>query len=229
MVRATRPLPQAQQDSRMEQVDPDNSMRVTAIGILMLKSGTAALLPVSGGQCQVPPASPDIQRYDLLIRPDAKTSRLRLTARIDIANPPRKSEFTFLLADWYDAVSVKPGRHCRGRAHGRRADGPRPARIRTGTAGVHTLGIAGPGRGRRSPRHRRQRHLPRLVRPLLPRGLRRLGGRGHSARGAARIPRLRPRASCARHRLRRPAFGEVRNVGADSCSQRDCRGPLGRD
>jgi hypothetical protein len=51
--------------------------------------------------------SPDIQRYDLVIRPDFTTRRLRLTATVEIANPSRETEFTFLLADWYDTVAVQ--------------------------------------------------------------------------------------------------------------------------
>jgi hypothetical protein len=51
--------------------------------------------------------SPDIQRYDLVIRPDFATRRLRLTATVDIANPSRETGFTFLLADWYDSVVVQ--------------------------------------------------------------------------------------------------------------------------
>jgi len=51
--------------------------------------------------------SHDIQHYALSIRPDLRTRRLRLTAIIDIANRSRDTDFTFLLADWYDTVAVQ--------------------------------------------------------------------------------------------------------------------------
>ncbi len=82
-------------------------MRIVAIGMLLLGSGTVALLQASRAQPQVPPAPPDIQRYDLVIRPHFATRRLQLTATVDIANQSRETEFTFLLAGWYDAVAVR--------------------------------------------------------------------------------------------------------------------------
>jgi hypothetical protein len=82
-------------------------MRMMEIGILLLASVTVAPFPASGAQRQVPPAPPDVQRYDLVIRPDFATRRLQLTAAVDIANQSRETEFTFLLADWYDAVAVR--------------------------------------------------------------------------------------------------------------------------
>jgi hypothetical protein len=52
-------------------------------------------------------SAPDIQHYDLVIRPDFVSRRLRLTATVTVANPSRDAEFTFLLADWYDSVAVR--------------------------------------------------------------------------------------------------------------------------
>jgi len=52
-------------------------------------------------------STPDIQHYDLVIRPELASRRLRTTATVSVANPSREAEFTFLLADWYDSVAVR--------------------------------------------------------------------------------------------------------------------------
>jgi hypothetical protein len=70
---------------------------------------TMALLPSPGfaGKRQGTASPPDIQRCELLIRPDLAARRLHLTATLDIANPARDTELTFLLAGWYDTVQVR--------------------------------------------------------------------------------------------------------------------------
>jgi len=81
--------------------------RPSIIQFLLLASVTAAALPKTAARHRLPPAPPDVQRCDLLIRPDIATGRLRLTATLDIDNPPGNREFTFLLAPWYDTVVVR--------------------------------------------------------------------------------------------------------------------------
>jgi hypothetical protein len=82
-------------------------MRMTSIGILLLAAVTVAPLPAAGAQRQVPASRPDVQRCELLIRPDLASGRLRLTATLDITNPSGEKEFTFFLAAWYDTVVVR--------------------------------------------------------------------------------------------------------------------------
>jgi hypothetical protein len=69
---------------------------------------------------------PDIQHYELTIRPDIARRRLHLDATVDIANPRRDTTFTFRLADWYDSVTVQ-GRT--GRATVERASGEITVRV----------------------------------------------------------------------------------------------------
>jgi hypothetical protein len=50
---------------------------------------------------------PDIEHTTLHIRPDLIHRRLHVTAALDIANPRDTTEFSYLLADWYDSVAVR--------------------------------------------------------------------------------------------------------------------------
>jgi hypothetical protein len=77
---------------------------LNAMGGEQLALWSSELLEKIGARADPPP---DIQRYDLVVRPDFTTRRLRLTATVDIANPSRETEFTFFLADWYDTVVVQ--------------------------------------------------------------------------------------------------------------------------
>jgi aminopeptidase N len=74
---------------------------------LLLALATAAPLPTTGARHRLPPTPPDVQRCDLVIRPDIASGRLRLTATLDIDNPSGDKEFTFFLAAWYDTVVVQ--------------------------------------------------------------------------------------------------------------------------
>jgi hypothetical protein len=80
---------------------------MTSIGIPLLASLMMLRIPASGTSRDVAPAPPDIQRCELLIRPDLASGRLRLTATLSIANPAGDTEFTFFLAAWYDSVQVR--------------------------------------------------------------------------------------------------------------------------
>src|SRR5574342_74975 len=80
---------------------------MTSIGIPLLASLMVLRIPVTGTSRHVTPAPPDIQRCELLIRPDLASGRLRLTATLHIANPAGDTEFTFFLAAWYDTVLVR--------------------------------------------------------------------------------------------------------------------------
>ena len=79
---------------------------MTSIGMPLLASLMALQTPAGGTQRPVAPP-PDIQRCELLIRPDLASRRLRLTATLRIANPAGDTEFTFFLAAWYDSVQVR--------------------------------------------------------------------------------------------------------------------------
>jgi aminopeptidase N len=80
-------------------------MRIRVAGFLF---AVMLSLPMgsSAGQQPTPARAPDVEHDDLVLQPDFATRRLRLMATIDIANPSRQVEFSFLLADWYDTVSV---------------------------------------------------------------------------------------------------------------------------
>lgn len=74
---------------------------------LLLALAVAAPPRDSCAQSQVTASRPDVRSYRLLIRPDLASSRLRLTATLEIANSSREEEFTFLLAAWYDSMEVR--------------------------------------------------------------------------------------------------------------------------
>lgn len=80
---------------------------MASIGIPLVASLVALQAPATGTSRPVAPPPPDIQRCELLIRPDLATRRLRLTATLSIANPAGDTEFTFFLAAWYDSVQVR--------------------------------------------------------------------------------------------------------------------------
>ena len=69
---------------------------------------------------------PDILRTELVIRPDIAAKTLVLEASLDIDNPGEKTEFTFLLADWYSSASVTS---VSGSAEIRRNDGVAEVRV----------------------------------------------------------------------------------------------------
>ena len=77
------------------------------IGILLLASVAVGPLRAGGAQRQVTASPPDVQRCELLIRPDLASGRLRFTATLEIANPSGEREFSFFLAAWYDSVAVR--------------------------------------------------------------------------------------------------------------------------
>jgi hypothetical protein len=76
------------------------------IGIVLL---AAAMAPCRAATAQRPATSlsPDVLQYELLIRPELGSDRLRLTAILEIANPSGTTEFTFMLAAWYDSIAVQ--------------------------------------------------------------------------------------------------------------------------
>lgn len=77
------------------------------VGMLLLASLTLAPRPAAGAERQVPASRPDVQRCELLIRPDLAAGRLRLTATLDLSNPSGDKEFSFFLAAWYDTFVVR--------------------------------------------------------------------------------------------------------------------------
>ena len=81
-------------------------MRTPSIEVLLLGLAVAPLCAV-GSSRQVKASQPDVQRCELLIRPNLPSGRLRLTATLEIANPSGDREFTFFLAAWYDSVMVR--------------------------------------------------------------------------------------------------------------------------
>jgi hypothetical protein len=76
-------------------------------GAFILASIPLLVVPVASATHQGVASSPDIQRCELLIRPDLASRRLNLTATLDIANPAGDSELTYFLAAWYDTVLVR--------------------------------------------------------------------------------------------------------------------------
>src|SRR5512142_3524259 len=80
---------------------------MTSFGIPLLVSLMALQISATGMPRPVAPPPPDIQRCELLIRPDLASGRLRLTATLSIANPAGDTEFTFFLAAWYDSIQVR--------------------------------------------------------------------------------------------------------------------------
>lgn len=81
-------------------------MRVTSLGIVLLGSVAAAMsLAEEVRPGRAPP--PDIQRCELVIRPEPAAGRLRITATLQIANPGRDNQLSFFLAAWYDRVLVR--------------------------------------------------------------------------------------------------------------------------
>jgi hypothetical protein len=76
-------------------------------GVLLLASISFLVVPLASATRQGGASPPDIERCELLIRPDLASRRLNLTATLDIANPAGDSELTFFLAAWYDTVLVR--------------------------------------------------------------------------------------------------------------------------
>jgi hypothetical protein len=93
-------------EGRAAQSSRAAALRTCATWLLLC---VAAFTPSSraAGRQLAPASGPDVQRCELLIRPDLASRRLRLTATLDIANPSLVREFTFLLAAWYDTVEVR--------------------------------------------------------------------------------------------------------------------------
>lgn len=81
-------------------------MRMPPLGVLLLASISMGLR-AAPAQGQLTTLPPDVQRCELLIKPDLASGRLRLTATLEIANPSGDREFTFFLAAWYDSIAVR--------------------------------------------------------------------------------------------------------------------------
>jgi hypothetical protein len=79
-------------------------MRFAALWALV--SCTAGLVR-AGEAPRTAPAPPDIQGTELVIRPDLASGRLDLKATLEIANPSGRTDFSFLLASWYERVEVR--------------------------------------------------------------------------------------------------------------------------
>ncbi len=81
-------------------------MWTISLGILLLASVSVPPASAASVRPEVPEPHPDVQRCDLLIRPDLGSGRLRLTATLDIANPSGHEQFAYFLAAWYDTIVV---------------------------------------------------------------------------------------------------------------------------